>query len=120
MTFHAWLQGNTDSTNTRYWGIVNRRSRLISQQKYLWHKGQGEKQFEKMRSNPRDNWDIDDVRVVCNEFGSTLRAPSRGSNYKVAHPGQSEILTIPARRPIKPVYIRMFVEFVDKIQGKSQ
>jgi len=26
-------------------------------------------------------------------------------------------VTVPARRPIKPVYIRQFVELVDEIQG---
>jgi hypothetical protein len=36
-----------------------------------------------------------------------------GSHYKISHPNQREILTIPSRRPIKPVYIRELVKFID-------
>lgn len=57
-----------------------------------------------MRSNPRD-WRIADVVAVCDAFGLTCTAPRKGSHYKIRHASQAEILTIPARRPIKPVYI---------------
>jgi hypothetical protein len=33
----------------------------------------------------------------------------------VSHPSQRDILTIPARRPIKPIYIRRLVEFLDRV-----
>ena len=33
----------------------------------------------------------------------------------VSHPIMEEILTIPANKPIKPVYIKKFVVFVDTI-----
>ena len=35
-----------------------------------------------------------------------------GSHYKVSKPGKLEILTIPFKRPIKPVYIRKLVAFL--------
>lgn len=35
--------------------------------------------------------------------------PTRGSNFKVVHAESKEILTIPARRPLKPIYVRRFV-----------
>ncbi len=77
--------------------------------------GQGAKRFEDMRRNPRGDWTIDDVQVVCSEFGFRLMAPSSGSHYKLTHRRLSEILTIPARRPIKPVYIKQLVALVSKV-----
>jgi hypothetical protein len=41
-----------------------------------------------------------------------LAHPIGGSHWKVAVPGNYSILTIPAKRPIKPVYIRKLMEFV--------
>jgi hypothetical protein len=81
--------------------------------------GQGAKRLDDMRRNPRGDWQIADVRVVCDEFSIELRPPSSGSHHKVSHPRLSEILTIPAQRPIKPVYIRRLVAFVDAVKEAS-
>lgn len=67
-----------------------------------------------MRANPRD-WRIDDIESVCRAFAGTgikFRAPSGGSHYTVRH-SKTGILTIPAGRPIKPVYVKKFIEFVE-------
>jgi hypothetical protein len=40
--------------------------------------------------------------------------PSSGSHFKVGNPHGGRRLTIPARRPIKPVYIAMLVKFLDE------
>jgi hypothetical protein len=46
--------------------------------------------------------------------------PAAGSHYKVSHPGRRDILTIPSRRPVKPVYVRKLVRFIDAVtQGRS-
>jgi hypothetical protein len=37
----------------------------------------------------------------------------------LSHPAVSTRLTIPARRPIKAVYIRMLVALLDEIRGMS-
>ena len=81
--------------------------------------GQGEKRLADMRRNPRDGWQIEDIRVVCKEFEIELKAPSSGSHYKVTHPARQEILTIPAKRPVKPVYIKQFVAFVDQLRTSN-
>lgn len=75
-----------------------------------------EKLLERMRSNPRD-WRIGDVVSVCKRFGIACTAPRKGSHYKVKHDSMAEILTIPAHRPIKPVYIRDLVRFIDAVKG---
>ncbi len=76
-----------------------------------------EKVLERMRGNPRDDWKIEDIGKVCNGIGATLTPPTRGSHYKVSHPEIEEILTIPARSPIKQIYIRKFVDIIDRIAG---
>ena len=72
--------------------------------------------LERMRANPRD-WRIEDVIRASRTAGATCTAPRKGSHYKVKHEMVSAILTIPAHRPIKPVYIRELVRFIDAIAG---
>lgn len=79
----------------------------------------GDKLLDAMRANPRD-WRIADVEQVCAAHGVACAAPRNGSHYKVSHRSQRAILTIPARRPIKPVYIRELVRFVDGVRGDER
>lgn len=79
----------------------------------------GEKLLERMRDNPRD-WRIEDVKTVCAAFGVACTAPRKGSHYKVKHESQAEMLTVPARRPIKPVYIDDVVRFIDAVIAKGR
>lgn len=77
-----------------------------------------EKILARMRDNPRGDWTINDVERVCRayaEHGVRITAPTRGSHYKVRHPAALEILTIPAHRPIKPIYITRLVDFIDTV-----
>lgn len=75
-----------------------------------------DKLLERMRSSPQD-WRIDDVASVCAGFGIACTAPRKGSHYKVKHVDMAAILTIPAHRPVKPVYIRDLVRFIDTVRG---
>lgn len=74
-----------------------------------------QKLLERMRQNPRD-WSIGDVASVCAAFGIDFETPRRGSHYGVSHGSQAEILTVPFDRPIKQVYIKKLVGFVDAVQ----
>jgi hypothetical protein len=78
----------------------------------------GAKLLEKMKANPLD-WQISDVATLCAAFSVECTAPRGGSHYKIKHTGVVEILTIPSRRPIKPVYIRDLVRFIESVQGAS-
>lgn len=72
--------------------------------------------LEDMRNNPRGDWRIEDIEAVCREYGVLCSAPrGGGSQYKIAHPRMAEKLTIPYKRPIKPVYIRKLVAFIDAV-----
>ena len=74
------------------------------------------KMLERMRANPRD-WRIEDIVTICEAFEIACTAPKKGSHYKVKHGQVPEILTIPAHRPIKPVYIRDLIKFIDAVRG---
>jgi hypothetical protein len=75
--------------------------------------------WERMRRNPQGNWTIKDVEKVCAEYGVTCTPPTSGSHYKVSHKRIRHIQTIPFKRPIKPVYIRRLVLFLEVV-GKLQ
>jgi hypothetical protein len=76
---------------------------------------QGKKRLEGMRRNPKGDWTIADIETVCRAYGVECHRPRSGSHFTVSHPAQVSILTIPFRRPIKPVYIRMLIKFIDTI-----
>jgi hypothetical protein len=78
---------------------------------------QGEKRLQAMRLNPSGDWQIADVEALCRHYGIQCLKPSGGSHYKVAHPSQREILTVVANRPIKAIYIKNLVQFVDAVKG---
>jgi hypothetical protein len=70
-----------------------------------------------MRANPRADWQIDDIKAVCSTHDVRCTPPSGGgSHWKVSHPAQRDILTIPQRKPVKPVYIRLVVRFIDTVK----
>lgn len=72
--------------------------------------------FSEMKRNPQGDWTIKDVERVCREHGVTCKPPSNGSHYKVSHPRIDHIQTIPFKRPIKPVYIRRLVAFLEVVR----
>jgi hypothetical protein len=81
-----------------------------------------EKLLTKMRQNPAGDWTIQDIERLCGGLGWHCLPPSGGgSHWKVTAPDDEAILTIPAKRPIKPVYIRKLLEMVDrhKAEGSS-
>jgi hypothetical protein len=66
-----------------------------------------------MKRNPQGGWTIKDVETVCGQHGLICSAPKRGSHYKVNRPGYRAIVTVPFKRPIKPVYIRRLVYLIE-------
>ena len=64
----------------------------------------------RMRVNPAGDWRIRDVEALCREYGLSFRF-GKGTSHAHA-------LTIPAQRPIKPVYIRKLVRYIDEYGGR--
>ena len=76
------------------------------------------RRLEEMRRNPQGNWSISDIEKLCSEFEMMCLPPrGGGSHYKIAHPNLAEKLTIPHKRPIKPIYIKKLVALVDKLRS---
>jgi hypothetical protein len=74
-----------------------------------------------MRANPVAGWRLADVEKVCRAVGVDCESPTGGgSHYKISHASQRNILTLPSRRPIKPVYIRKFVQFIDAVRSAHE
>ena len=65
--------------------------------------------LEKMKANPKD-WRIDKLKTVATAHNVTWR--QKGSHVIFADE-YGETLPVPAKRPIKPVYIKMFVAFIE-------
>lgn len=62
-----------------------------------------------MKASPQGDWTIDDVKVLCAKVGLGCRPPTSGSHYFVYSDLLGGGLTVPARRPIKPPYIKKLV-----------
>ena len=74
-----------------------------------------DKLLAQMRRNPAGDWTIQDIRKLCDRLGWQCLPPSGGgSHWKIVVLGSEAILTIPARRPIKPVYVRKLLEFMEE------
>lgn len=76
------------------------------------------KLFAAMKANPRGDWSISDVQSVCAIYGISCKAPSRGSHFTLSHPKIRGHLTVPARRPIKGIYIRLLIEMVEDLESQ--
>jgi predicted RNA binding protein YcfA (HicA-like mRNA interferase family) len=72
--------------------------------------------FARMRANPRD-WRIEQLESVAKTHGVNIRKPG-GSHVIFEHPTVGRALSVPARRPIKPVYVRKFVEFIEEVRNE--
>lgn len=67
--------------------------------------------LDKMAANPAADWKIEDVKKVAAQEGLDLRQPKRGSHYVATSEHIRDALTIPFKRPIKAMYIRLLVSF---------
>jgi len=63
-----------------------------------------------MRRNPLD-WQIAQLQTVARQM--EIDWPQEGSSHCVFVRADGRTLPVPARRPIKPIYIKKFLEFVD-------
>lgn len=66
----------------------------------------------RMRNNPT-GWRIEDLKTVAEWFNIQYRQPGT-SHVTFRHPTGAK-LTIPARKPIKPVYVKKFLQLIDEV-----
>jgi len=65
-----------------------------------------------MRRNPRGDWTMDNLLTIARRMNIEVRN-SDGSHHVFSFPGVEEDVTVPYKRPIKPVYIKKFLALVD-------
>ena len=67
-----------------------------------------------MRNNPRD-WRIDDLISVARQLEIECRNHG-GSHHGFSYRGVEDDVSVPAHRPIKPIYVRQFLILVDSVK----
>jgi len=75
--------------------------------------GKADKTLAKMRANPL-NWRIADLETLARRYGIEVRKTG-GSHFVFLHPDSELAVTIPFKRPIKPIYITQFLTLLDDI-----
>jgi len=74
-----------------------------------------DKLLTRMRQNPAGDWTIQDIERLCSGLGWQCLPPAGGgSHWKVTAADEEAILTIPAKRSIKPVYIRKLLAMIER------
>ena len=69
-----------------------------------------DKILAKMKLNPR-NWRIESVKTVAQTYGIEWR--QKGTSHAVFIRSDGKTLPILAHRPIKAIYIKKFLDFVE-------
>ena len=75
-----------------------------------------DKLISKLRNNPKDT-NIDVIRKVLDKYNLEY-IWGKGDHLNVKHPSIDYILTIPAHKPIKPIYIIKLLKMIDEISGE--
>ena len=76
-----------------------------------------DKVLTKMRNNPRD-WNIEDIKAIADRFGIKYRQP--GTSHMTFRTNSGAKITIPAHKPVKPIYIKLFIALVDELRGNDE
>jgi hypothetical protein len=71
---------------------------------------QAEKILNKMKANPRD-WRIESLKSVAEASNIAFRQP--GGSHVIFRHTNGAMLSVPAHRTIKPVYVKKFVRLIE-------
>lgn len=69
--------------------------------------------LEKMRRNPRD-WRMESLETIARRHGVDIRKTG-GSHFVFLHPDSELAVTVPFKRPVKPIYIAQFLALLEDI-----
>ncbi len=73
-----------------------------------------------MRANAA-GWRIEDLISVAAVNSIVWRRPGRGGSHVIfSAAGVAEIVSVPDKRPIKPVYVRHFIALIDAAKKVSK
>jgi len=71
-----------------------------------------------MKNNPV-GWRIENLQALADHYGITYSRPKNGSSHLTFRASENIKLTVPAKRPIKPVYIKLFARMIEDITNGS-
>ncbi len=78
-----------------------------------WGVAATEKMLLKLRRN-QAGWRIEELQAIAGGAGIDWRRPGRGGSHVIfSAAGVREIVSVPANRPIKPVYVVQFLALID-------
>lgn len=86
-------KGADDRYYTRYHSVMNAAAKIL----------------EAMQANPRD-WRLEQLQTVARQHGIAWR--HEGTSHCYFKRADGLTLSVPAHRPIKPVYVRQFINLV--------
>jgi hypothetical protein len=79
-----------------------------------------DKHLAAMKRSPEKTWPIEDVVDTCKTYGVRCVVPAGGAHYVLSHHLVDGLLTIPARRPLKPFHMMLLVDLLEAvIEGKK-
>lgn len=73
-----------------------------------------DKKLESMKTNPKGDWTIQDLQSVARRYDIDYRQP--GTSHVTFSHIRGLSLTVPAHKPIKPIYIKKFIEMIQNIK----
>jgi hypothetical protein len=79
--------------------------------------GRAQRLLARMRANPLD-WRIDDFKVLAEHFGVVYR--QQGTSHVVFRVAGAPLVTVPAARPVKPVYVRQFLAMIEQLEANRE
>jgi len=75
------------------------------------------KALQRMRIR-KVGWRIEELLSIAEENSVSWRRPGSGGSHVIfSAPGVRDIVSVPAKRPIKPVYIKQFLALIDAVKG---
>ena len=69
-----------------------------------------DKLLKKLRNNPRD-WRIETLKTIASRHG--IQHDQDGTSHVLFYAPSGKTLSVPSRKPIKPIYIKLFLKLIE-------
>jgi hypothetical protein len=76
-----------------------------------------DKKLQAMKTNPKADWKMDDLKSLAHRYGIDYKQP--GSSHVTFRCYNGAKVTVPASKPIKPIYIKQFVELLETLNKEN-
>lgn len=79
--------------------------------------GKIDKRLKAMKTNPQDDWRIEDLHSIARRYNIDYRQP--GTSHFTFRCWNGTCLTVLSHKPIKAIYIKKFLEMINTLQEKE-